>query len=514
MTLPPRSTARWAVLWAAVVLQPLSATAQQDDRFTPEVPKVWDDEALATIELSLPSAAHSPRHVSSEYYYSIPARKIYRSYPVYHPDHEPAGYWEWLHQQEPEVVFDRARLETRDDWIRAGELVFTEGNEYSTGTEMEFLRDRRAYEVARIPLTKNGEFAYARYFIREKGKVELSTDACATCHTRVLEDGSVVLGGAGNFPLGWTVAYELRKEAARLPKGAEPPRVDKTWNDYWNFAAPWLDPDPGAYVLGFSFEELANLWEAVPPGVFPRERTGPLTPVRIPDLFDVEDRPYLDATGLVRQRSAADLMRYAALNQNGDDLSSFGGFIPAAEEDGSLPDPSTRSRYSDEQLYALALFLESLEPPPNPHPFDERARRGREVFEREGCGFCHTPPAYTNHHLTPAPGFEPPPEHLDALPVLSVRVGTDPGLTLNTRRGTGYYKVPSLRGVWCRGPFFHDGSLATLPDVFDPRRLSSDYLPTGFRGPGVERRSVPGHEFGLDLSHEERAFLVAFLKTL
>ena len=31
-------------------------------------------------------------------------------------------------------------------------------------------------------------------------------------------------------------------------------------------------------------------------------------------------------------------------------------------------------------------------------------------------------------------------------------IGTDATLTLRTRRGTGYYKVPSLRGVWYRGP--------------------------------------------------------------
>ena len=61
-------------------------------------------------------------------------------------------------------------------------------------------------------------------------------------------------------------------------------------------------------------------------------------------------------------------------------------------------------------------------------------------------------------------------------------------LTLKTRRGTGYYKVPSLKGVWYRGPFEHSGSVATLEDWFDPRRLRDDYLPTGFKGYGVKAR--------------------------
>jgi hypothetical protein len=87
-------------------------------------------------------------------------------------------------------------------------------------------------------------------------------------------------------------------------------------------------------------------------------------------------------------------------------------------------------------------------------------------------------------------------------------------LALKTRRGTGYYKVPSLRGVWYRGPFEHNGSVATLEDWFDPRRLGETYVPTGFRGAGVKTRAVKGHAFGFNLSAEDRQALIAFLKTL
>ena len=62
-------------------------------------------------------------------------------------------------------------------------------------------------------------------------------------------------------------------------------------------------------------------------------------------------------------------------------------------------------------------------------------------------------------------------EDAERFDVMRTRVGTDPGLTLRTRRGTGYYKIPSLRAVWARGPFLHDGSVATLEDLFDPRRV-------------------------------------------
>jgi len=107
-----------------------------------------------------------------------------------------------------------------------------------------------------------------------------------------------------------------------------------------------------------------------------------------------------------------------------------------------------------------------------------------------------------------------PEQHLKEYDILDVVVGTDPGLTMKTRRGTGYYKVPSLRGVWYRGPFGHDGVAMELEDWFDPKRLSDDYEPTGFKAYRSMRRAVEGHEFGLKLSPEDKAALIAFLKTL
>jgi hypothetical protein len=208
------------------------------------------------------------------------------------------------------------------------------------------------------------------------------------------------------------------------------------------------------------------------------------------------------------------MMRYSALNQGANELTSYNGFIPAARDFRTLPDASTRLRYSDEQLYALALYLYSLKPPANPNKFDRLAARGKKVFESEGCAVCHTPPLYTNNKLTPVDGFKVPEAHRQRYDIMNLSVGTDPHLALTTRRGTGYYKVPSLKGVWYRGPFEHNGSVATLEDWFDPRRLLDTYTPTGFRGAGVTTRAVKGHAFGLKLSVQDRKALIAFLKTL
>jgi hypothetical protein len=57
-------------------------------------------------------------------------------------------------------------------------------------------------------------------------------------------------------------------------------------------------------------------------------------------------------------------MRYAALNQGGDALADFEGFIPlGGPRFDTLPEPTNPAlsgRYSDEQLYALARYVYSL----------------------------------------------------------------------------------------------------------------------------------------------------------
>src|SRR5262249_7116269 len=116
--------------------------------------------------------------------------------------------------------------------------------------------------------------------------------------------------------------------------------------------------------------------------------------------------------------------------------------------------------------------------------------------------------------LTPAEGFMPPAGAEKKYDILPASVGTDPTLALKTRRGTGYYKVPSLKGVWYRSMFGHSGWCATLEDWFDPLRTRGDYVPTGFKPYRATTYAVKGHPFGLNLSEKDRKVLIAFLRTL
>ena len=140
--------------------------------------------------------------------------------------------------------------------------------------------------------------------------------------------------------------------------------------------------------------------------------------------------------------------------------------------------------------------------------------RGEKVFTQAGCVTCYTPPLYTNNKLTPVNGFEPPEEHLEKYDIFNVSVETDSVSALYTRRGTGYYKVPSLRGVWFRSAFFHNGNLTSLEEVLEPKRLQLHYIPTGFKPPHLKTMPVKGHTFGMELSQPDKKALIAFLKTL
>jgi hypothetical protein len=492
--------------------------AQPTNSSMPLIPKTWDDTEIAAHEIPLAYPIGSPKHVSADYYYRIPVRPIYKGYPVYAPGHEPPGYMDSLRQREPVVLWDdhgqAPPLRTETDWIRAGEMVFEAPLGAIASLRIEDVRNPIWYEKTGAPVANDGTLPGLQYTIRRKGVVELGADSCAFCHTRVMPGGNILKGAQSNFPIQRAVAYGRRAAAAAAPDKEEYLAQLRTALRRGH-ATPWLHPDPESRIDTMSAEELAAVFEAVPPGTSLRQRGNSFLAIQVPDLIGVKDRRYLDRTGLELHRGIGGFMRYAAMNQGADSLASYAGFIPAdSPRFTQLPGPEKFSRYSDEQLYALALYVYSLKPPPNPNKFDSLAARGQTIFERERCATCHTPPLYTNNKLTPADGFQIPPEHLKTYDILPISVRTDSSLTLKTRRGTGYYKVPSLKGLWYRGMFPHDGSCATLEDWFDSRRLQDDYVPTGFKGYGIQTRAVKGHEFGLRLSVDEKRALIVFLKTL
>jgi hypothetical protein len=123
-------------------------------------------------------------------------------------------------------------------------------------------------------------------------------------------------------------------------------------------------------------------------------------------LVGLKDRKYFDHTGLHLHRSIADLMRHAVLASGLEALRKYGDFITGGDNDHKdLPAPTRLLRFTDEQLYALALYIYSLDYPVNPNWPDSLSAKGETIFKREACVGCHTPPLYTNNKLIPVDGF-------------------------------------------------------------------------------------------------------------
>jgi hypothetical protein len=342
----------------------------------------------------------------------------------------------------------------------------------------------------------------ARYIIRKKGVLEVGINSCAGCHTRIMPDGSYLPGAQGvvDFP-----ASEAQIERAQKRTRESLSRFQEI--SWILFGAPWIE-SKASFLGRITKDEAVQFLRNRHSGVLARQGTSPFTPPKIPSLIGLEQRKYLDSTGFARHRSIGDLARYAITNQGLDTLAHYGDFQPSVEETPFSGEKGTR--YSDEQLYALALYIYSLKPPPNPNQPSDLSRRGEKLFKQQACAGCHPAPLYTNNKLTPAIGFKVPAELRKSDDILDVSVGTDPTLALTTRRGTGFYKVPSLKGLWYRNAYGHGGWVDTLEDWLDPARLQPDFQPAN----KLPKGAILGHEFGLKLGPEDKAALIAFLKTL
>src|SRR5262245_50993617 len=372
--------------------------AQKPDAdYKPVIPKTWDEEALADLEVPLADPSTNPTNNAYEDYNLNPMRPINKSYLRYHPDKEPSGYREWLRQQEPVVLWDdgrrRPRLVTEADWIKAGAIVFNAPVLFSPQTASP--EERRAFIAKTGDLyDKNGISPFTTYIIRERGKLEIGEVSCAECHSRIMPDGEVIAGAQGNRPIEQVAFLGLADNAAKA-EDKEKFLSEARQEQRISFAAPWLRPDPNARLERFSAAEIEAVHFSIPAGVFARQGASPFSPAKLPDLIGIKERRYLDASGLVQHRGIGDLMRYAALNQGMDMLARFGDFVPAGDARAAGAAAVERpmgARYSDEQLYALALYIYSLKPPPNPHTRDALTARGQRVFNAERCGTCHTPP--------------------------------------------------------------------------------------------------------------------------
>jgi mono/diheme cytochrome c family protein len=208
-------------------------------------------------------------------------------------------------------------------------------------------------------------------------------------------------------------------------------------------------------------------------------------------------------------------------------------------------------RLWENEFRDVFAYLSSIEPPKYPYPIDQPlAERGRIAFNRV-CSECHGTYGAGGKY----------PEKLVSIDV----VGTDRvrlealapegrdaygqswfanfGRSHNVREPAGYV-APPLDGIWASAPYFHNGSVPTLWHVLHPSerpavwRRQGDAYDTSRAGPRIETfdklppeitdasqkreyfntrafgKSAAGHEFPDELTEDEKAAVLEYLKTL
>jgi hypothetical protein len=102
--------------------------------------------------------------MSTADYYAMPVEEL-KTYPVYMPGREPAGYWEGIQKAGPQPLIEPRTLRTEADWIRAGERVFFDAVALRTFDPKvtAMARDRAAMEALRAGPYPDGTISALRW---------------------------------------------------------------------------------------------------------------------------------------------------------------------------------------------------------------------------------------------------------------------------------------------------------------------------------------------------------------
>lgn len=158
---------------------------------------------------------------------------------------------------------------------------------------------------------------------------------------------------------------------------------------------------------------------------------------------------------------------------------------------------------SQQMLYALSQFMVAMVSANSPYDqyvngnraaLTEQQVRGLSLVESK-CASCHTPPLFTNDSFAN--------NGLDT-------EFTDRGRAIITEseHDAGKFRVPTLRNVELTDPYMHDGRFRTLEQVL------THYQQHVKNSPTLDAALQAGETLGIALSDEEKADIIAFLKSL
>jgi hypothetical protein len=223
------------------------------------------------------------------------------------------------------------------------------------------------------------------------------------------------------------------------------------------------------------------------------------------------------------------------LNVTGDGRDAYS--VVAESIAGLLGPPPHDSKRIERDAKVLTAYLERAPAPPYPYDRDDRMQpdkvaSGKAVFE-SACAGCHAPDSPLVGRLVPLDEIQTDPDYASK----AGAAGHAPG-----------YTVQHLDGIWLRGPYLHNGSVPSIWDLLTPaqQRPKSFYRGYDVLDPkdlgfvsreeidrtdvkkdrtDVSRRGMlfdttkqgngnQGHEYGTNLSVDDKRALIEFLKTL
>lgn len=323
---------------------------------------------------------------------------------------------------------------------------------------------------------------------------------CAPCHTAKLPDGSIWLGMTN--PRIDMRGFRIAVNRKWVEAGNPPLEDDRV-------LAKYAVVGPGRYSLDSSGYEHA-------------------VPAAIPSLFHGDQRSQFSFVGGSKtMKTEIYLSVWASGPGNPNEAEAV---IPFVDKP---------------RLNEMVAFFGSMAPPPAPPQDPDRVARGAEVFAEARCNSCHHPDDPSKDGVVAVDFSDDPqdrypgddPEYPNgSLAVDRVQYEMAYGgdgasvqvddrvqdifkfLVKNGLRAgpTDGYNTLGLHGLWFSAPYLNNNSVPTLEDLLRP----AGERPVTFEHAGftVDTRvlgsSNAGHEFGAELSGEDKTALLAYLRSL
>ena len=420
--------------------------------------------------------------------------------------------------------------------MRVGDRLYRKGELIPTG----------------LDVPKGGAFIIGIKTVYDRGHLRMGI-TCALCHAAVDPGTGKVVEGAPNIDLNAGLLMALAKNSSAYFMHASVPEADARPNaDPLHTGSTTTGPVlPDAASVEAATKVQVASW---PPGSFDSSADRVTNPTSIPSSFSAYGEPYSwsgreaigpfaglsslnnnvhaansDTTqlaaaapwlfgmdpetylGIVLRGSATEAFRYKPggtttpsevlksvdPTPNAPGLNSY-AVLPTYPKTNYVTDnglfASVPGEPANHANNAMSAFQNLLHPPGVAQ--DAAAvQAGRAVFEKAGCGACHSGPALTNHRIIPEaeigteptraragakmgpPNLSPPtifasdtPFPLPANPVivpvpLAGEALTQVQLAWGQGGTEGGYKVPNLVGLAWTAPYLHDAGVAVGPDA-------------------------------------------------